>query len=344
MNDFRIPDTHDVVLRALAEDLGVDPGMIEAGDPGVLGLDATSASVIPEDARFSGRFVAREECVVCGLPLIERVLAPLDVAARSGFVAVRSDDAAEVFPLVAEGARVSAGDAIAEVEGSARVVLIAERTIVDLLMVLSGIATETRRWVEAAPDGLEVSDTRKTLPGLRALSKYAVRVGGGVNHRGGLWDMVLIKDNHLRHAGGIERAVGAARAGRPGLEIEVEADDPGQAAQAAAAGADRVLLDNMDDDAVRRAVRAIREASAGRRTLADREAPADRDGPVRIEASGKVGIERLVALADAGVDRVSTSAITLARPVDIALDENVPGAGDRGERSRDETDRGERTG
>jgi nicotinate-nucleotide pyrophosphorylase (carboxylating) len=154
---------------------------------------------------------------------------------------------------------------------------------------------------------MRVCDTRKTLPGLRALSKYAVRVGGGTNHRIGLFDMVLVKDNHIGAAGGITSAVARARELHPALLIEVEADSIAQAAEAARAGADMVLLDNMDDATLARAVAAVREATpAGRECLT--------------EASGGVTFGRLRALAAAGVDRVSSSALTLAQPLDFGLD------------------------
>ena len=201
----------------------------------------------------------------------------------------------------------SAGTPVIEVEGSARVVLAGERTALDFLMMLSGIATEARRWQAAAGERSRVLDTRKTLPGLRALSKYAVAVGGAHNHRAGLWDMVLVKDNHLAHAGSVTAAVEAARASAPGLRVEIEADTLEQALEAARAGADIVLLDNMDDAALTAAVRALRAAGA----------------TCEIEASGGIHFERLGALAATGVDSVSSSAIALAPPADFGLDERT---------------------
>ncbi|TLM70295.1 MAG: carboxylating nicotinate-nucleotide diphosphorylase [Actinobacteria bacterium] len=295
------PDFDDVVAASLGEDLGVPPETFRGGvtpEIPLLERDATSASVIPAGTAWSGRIVAREDAVVCGLPGVERTYALVSRAAGLA-------EPVEVFPLVAEGARVAAGTAVAEVSGDARAVLAGERTALNLLMTLSGIATEARRWQEEA-GALAVVDTRKTLPGLRRLSKYAVRVGGAQNHRTGLWDMVLVKDNHLRAAGGAAAAVRAARAARPGLLVQVEADSLGVAVQAARAGADLLLLDNMDDAALTEAAAAVREAA--------------RDGVV-IEASGGIRFERLRALARTGVDRVSTSAITFARPRDFALDE-----------------------
>jgi nicotinate-nucleotide pyrophosphorylase (carboxylating) len=175
----------------------------------------------------------------------------------------------------------------------------------NLLMTLSGIATAAERWQRAAGSSLEIVDTRKSYPGLLALSKYAVGVGGAHNHRAGLWDMVLVKDNHLRRAGGVRAAIDAARAARPDLLVQVEADTVEQAREAAAAGADMVLLDNMDDAMLARAVSAVREEGEG----------------CLVEASGSITLERLPAVRAAGVDRVSTSAVTMAPPLDVALDE-----------------------
>jgi len=262
----------------------------------------TSLVAVDPGALFAGVITARDGGVVCGLPVVDSVYSMLSRAAALV-------EPVEVYPLVAEGSRVAPGTPVAEVSGSARAVMTGERTALDLLMVLSGMATEARRWQEAAGESLAVLDTRKTLPGLRALSKYAVRVGGAHNHRLGLWDMVLVKDNHIAAAGSISSAVDSARQLAPGLAVEVEADTVEQARQAARAGADIVLLDNMDDAQLALAVAAVNEAalSAGARVLT--------------EASGGVRIERLAALRAAGVDRVSTSALTLARPLDFGLDE-----------------------
>lgn len=302
---FDLPDIDEIVRLALAEDLGIAAQQLGAGpDPSLLGRDVTSSGVLGEDARFVGEIVARQECVVAGLPVAAAVFETLSESA--GLF-----DAVEFFPLVAEGTRVPAGTAVASVDGLATAVLAAERTALDFLMVLSGIATETARWVAAA-DNLAVTDTRKTLPGLRALSKYAVRVGGGTNHREGLWDMALVKDNHLTRVR-IADAVAAVRDASPGIEIEVEADTTAQAIEAVAAGADIVLLDNMDDATLAAAVAAVREAAA------------KRGRPCVTEASGGIRYERLASLAATGVDRVSSSAITLAPPVDFGFDEGDVG-------------------
>jgi nicotinate-nucleotide pyrophosphorylase (carboxylating) len=299
---FTLPACDQLVAAALAEDLGVPADrLLRPGDRSLLARDVTSASVVPAEARFAGRIVARQQCVVCGLPVAERVFEMLAAAVGLG-------EEVEVFPLVAEGATVTAGTPVAEVSGPARVVLAAERTALDLVMLLSGIATEAARWQAEAGEGMAVTDTRKTLPGLRALSKYAVAVGGAHNHRSGLWDMVLVKDNHIAHAGGIGAAVKAARSACPDLLVEVEADTIAQAFEASAAGADIVLLDNMDDQATTEAVRAVHAAS-----------PAERQ--CLTEASGGITFDRLASLRTTGVDRVSSSALTLAPPVDFGLDE-----------------------
>jgi nicotinate-nucleotide pyrophosphorylase (carboxylating) len=296
--DAPLPPIDAIVAAALAEDLGVEPDDLLARTSGLLDRDVTG-SLLPAGARFAGAVRVRADGVVCGLPVAARAFEMLAEAAGV--------EAPECFPLVHEGAQVRAGDAVLEVAGGARVVLAAERTALDFLMVLSGMATRAAAWQEAAGPELRVLDTRKTVPGLRALSKYAVRVGGASNHRAGLYDMVLVKDNHVRAAGGIARAVSEARASHPGLVVEVEADTAAQAAEAAAAGADLVLLDNMDDARLTEAVTAVQGAT-----------PAG--GRCEVEASGGVTIERLPRIAAAGVDRVSASALTLAPPLDFGLD------------------------
>jgi nicotinate-nucleotide pyrophosphorylase (carboxylating) len=309
---FAVPDSSDIVALALAEDFGVEPkrfSLSAPGDPKLLARDVTSFSAIGLDAQFCGRIVARQVCTVAGLPLVAAVYDRLSAAA--GLV-----DPVEVFPLVAEGTRVSAGTPVAEVDGIAAAVLAGERTALDFLMQLSGIATTTAVWVKAAQGRFAVCDTRKTPPGLRALAKYAVGVGGGVNHRTGLHDMALIKDNHISRAGGITAAVGKVRTAWPSLLIEVEADSVPQAIEAVSAGAEMVLLDNFDDVALSAAVKAVRDAAekTGRSVL--------------IEASGGITLARVPSLRRSGVDRVSTSALTFgARVIDFGLDEIVSGGG-----------------
>jgi nicotinate-nucleotide pyrophosphorylase (carboxylating) len=303
---FAPPEADVQIAAALAEDLGVraeeflDPSRAGAD---LLARDVTSATVVPVGAHFEGLVVARQAGVVCGLPVVLRLFEMLAEASAA--------EQPDCFPLVAEGANVAPGEAVLEIAGPARVVLAGERSALDFLMVLSGIATEARLWQDAAGQGLVVTDTRKTIPGLRALSKYAVRVGGAANHRDGLFDMVLIKDNHLAHTGGLRAAIAVVRSEQPGLLIEVEADTLEVAVAAAVAGADMVLLDNMDDATLARAVVAVRNAAsaAGRTCLT--------------EASGGITFERIPALLATGVDRLSTSALTLAPPLDFGLDEVI---------------------
>ncbi len=299
-----LPPIDHLVSRALAEDLGVEPRTLLSGaaGPALLERDVTGSSVLPADAVFVGRIVARESGVVCGIAVAERAFSML--AEASG-----TPDAIRFEPLAADGDTVASGTAVAEVEGMARVVLAAERTALNALMVLSGIATEARRWQEAAGASVAVMDTRKTAPGLRALSKWAVACGGARPHRSGLWDMVLIKDNHVRLAGGVAQAVAAARRAHPDLLIEAEAATAEEAREAAAAGADIVLLDNMDAATMRLAVDGVGESShsIGRSCLT--------------EASGGVVMDQLDEVVACGVDRVSTSALTLAPPLDFGLDE-----------------------
>ena len=302
---FDVPDSREIIALALAEDLGVDPAWFLDAPPGlpdVLARDVTTWSVMPPETRFAGRIVARAPAVVCGMPIVAAVYDALCAAAGL-------PDAVEVFPLLAEGSPIDAGTVVAEICGPGVAVLAGERTALDFLMVLSAVATEARRWQHAAGSRLAVCDTRKTLPGLRSLSKYAVRVGGGTNHRFGLYDMVLVKDNHRALAGGVASAVERARSEHPELLVEIEADVVEDAVSAVIAGADLVLLDNMDDETLAEAVTECRAAAEKRGRI------------VLLEASGNITIERLSALRRSGVDRVSASALTLARPLDFGLDE-----------------------
>jgi nicotinate-nucleotide pyrophosphorylase (carboxylating) len=247
--------------------------------------DATSNAVIDEDAVCEARILVKEPGVVCGLR-----------AAASVFDAL----GARLEPLVADGDRVEPGP-VARVEGPARAVLTGERLALNLVGRLSGIATLTRRYVDAVEGtGATILDTRKTTPGLRELEKEAVRCGGGTNHRFGLDDGVLIKDNHLRLAPSISEAVRRARS--TGLPVEVECDTLDQVGEALAAGADRILLDNMTPDELRAAV----SLAAGRTEL---------------EASGGVSLDTVRAIAETGVDFISVGALThSARALDVSLE------------------------
>jgi len=278
------------LAAALAEDIG--PG------------DITSEAVIPPDAVARGAFVAREAGVLAGGPLLAPLFRKLDARI-------------EVTLARADGEALAKGDAIAAIRGPARAILAGERVALNFLQRLSGIATMTHRFVErAAPHGARVLDTRKTTPGWRYLEKYAVRCGGGTNHRMGLYDQVLIKDNHLlvaerRWPGrAIAGAIEAARAAAPhGIRVEVEADTLGQVREAIEAGADVILLDNMSDEQMRQAVAMAR----------------GREPRPTLEASGGVTEERIEAVARTGVDWISVGALTHSAPaLDIALDLDPP--------------------
>ena len=267
-----------IVLASLAEDLG------RAGD-------VTSAACIPAEARLAAAFVARQGGVVAGLACARLAVTALDPAAR--FEAV-----------VADGASVAAGQILARVEANARALLAAERTALNLLCRLSGVATLTAAYVaETAGTAARIIDTRKTTPGLRALEKYAVRCGGGANHRFGLDDAILLKDNHVAACGGVGEAVRRARAAVGHMvKIEVEIDRLDQLDEALAEGPDIVMLDNFSQ---------VDLAEAVRRT----------DGRALLEASGGVNLETVRAIAETGVDLISVGALTHSAPIlDIGLD------------------------
>jgi nicotinate-nucleotide pyrophosphorylase (carboxylating) len=239
--------------------------------------------------------VARGPGVVAGLPAVDVVLAEVRERLRLGPAAFR--------PEVADSAPVEAGAVLGRFAGPARVLLAAERTMLNFLGHLSGVATLTAAYVEAvAGTGAVIRDTRKTTPGLRHLEKYAVRCGGGANHRMGLYDALLVKDNHIRAAGSLRRAVEAARAAGPGLPLEVEVETLDQVAEALDLGCDLLLLDNMELEAMAEAVKVC-----GRRA--------------RTEASGGVTLDRARAVAGTGVDFLAVGALTHSAPsLDIALD------------------------
>jgi nicotinate-nucleotide pyrophosphorylase (carboxylating) len=257
----------------LAEDLG-------AGD-------ATTDAIVPEDATATADLLLKERGVVCGLAHAEAVFRELDPDVN-------------FQPLAADGELVEPGP-VARIEGSARAVLTGERTALNLLGRMSGIATLTRRYVEAVADtGAVILDTRKTTPGLRALEKEAVGVGGATNHRMRLDDGVLIKDNHLRLAGSIREVVESARG--TGLPVEVECDTLDQVREALDAGADRILLDNMSPSELREAVQLI-------------------GGRAETEASGGVSLDTVREIAETGVDFISVGALThSARSLDVSLE------------------------
>ncbi len=253
--------------------------------------DVTTLATVPAECVASGDLVVKADGVVAGL-------------SAAGMVFELLDPAVAWTPTRADGDRVAAGEVVATVAGPARGILTGERLALNLLQRLSGVATLTRRFVDAvAGSGVTILDTRKTTPGLRALEKAAVRAGGGRNHRFGLSDGVLIKDNHLIAAGGIAPAVAAARQAVPHtLKIEVEVDDLDQLDQALAAGAEAVLLDNMPPETLRQAV----ERAAGR---------------VWLEASGGITLATVAAVAATGVNAISVGALTHSAPaLNIGLD------------------------
>jgi nicotinate-nucleotide pyrophosphorylase (carboxylating) len=270
-------DRDEFVSRVLSEDLG-DGG------------DVTSRATIPEDARFTAEMNARQAIVVAGL----------DIAAA---FFLRLDPHVRIDPLVHDGDAVDPRTTLMRLEGNARAMLTAERSALNTLQHLSGIATLTRRYVDAiAGTGVVLLDTRKTLPGLRVLDKYAARMGGAENHRMRLDDGMLIKDNHVAVCGGVAEAVRRARAANTQLQVQVEVDRIDQIGPALDAGADRLLLDNMDPAMLREAVRVV-------------------GGRVRLEASGGVTLETIRFLAESGVDFISVGRITQSAPaVDIGLD------------------------
>jgi nicotinate-nucleotide pyrophosphorylase (carboxylating) len=265
----------DLVRRALAEDVG----------DGDVTTDATVAS----DVQARGVFLAKAACVVAGLEVAFETFRQLEPGVR-------------VKAFVDDGCECRAGEHVGEVQGMARTLLVGERTALNFLQRLSGIATRTRQFVDAAAGRIVVLDTRKTTPTLRSLEKYAVRAGGAANHRAGLFDAILIKDNHIRLAGGVTAAVAGVRAYRPDLPIEVEAERLDQVDEALAAGAGTILVDNMSTADIRAAVARAR-------------------GRAKIEISGGVTLERIPELAATGADFVSVGALTHSAPaIDISFE------------------------
>ena len=266
-----------LIELALAEDIGSG--------------DLTSLAVIPEDLRFAGVMAAREDLVIAGLPFAVEVFRRVDPAIR--FTA-----------KVKDGDKVVAGTVLAELEGPAQGLLTGERTALNLLAHLSGIATMTRVYVEAiAGSGAVLLDTRKTIPGLRQLAKYAARMGGAQNHRMGLYDGILIKDNHIAVCGSVSEAVRRAKSAPGGAPlVEVECDTLEQVAEAIAAGPDMILFDNMAPELMGQAVAIV-------------------GGRAKTEASGGIRLETIAAVAATGVDYISVGRLTQsARAVDIGLD------------------------
>ena len=271
------PDLRRVVAAALAEDLGES------------NVDVTTSSIVDPELMGEAKVVARKPGVLSGSDAAARVFEMLLPPSRYERV-------------VADGTRLAAGDEVARVTGSLSSILVGERTALNFLQRLSGIATMTRRYADALAPYANVTllDTRKTTPGLRSLERAAVRAGGGHNHRDGLWDAILIKDNHIAAAGGVREAIKRAR--KAGMPVEVEVDTLEQLAEALEIGAEIVLLDNMTAELMRQAV----EITAGR---------------AKLEASGGMTLEGAVAAAKAGVGRISVGALTHSAPaLDLSLE------------------------
>ncbi len=276
MTVFDLPIVSDLLRAALAEDLG-------AGD-------LTTSLTIPPDRRGRAELRAKQEALIAGMPLIHRI-------------AQLAGGNIEVDLLVQDGATVSKGDVLARLRGPAAALLSIERLTLNLLQQLSGVATLTSRYVHAVRDtNARIIDTRKTVPGMRVLQKYAVRVGGGYNHRLGLADGILIKNNHIVAAGGIKAAVHAARALAPHVyRIEIECRTDTEVDEALSAGVDAILLDNMEPEQLREAVQRI----AGRAIT---------------EASGGVNLDTVRAVAESGVELISVGALTHSAPaVDLHM-------------------------
>jgi len=265
------------VERALEEDIG--------------GGDLTAA-LIPADTRGRAQVITRERAIICGMPYVDAVFARIDPTVR-------------VEWKIAEGAAAEADQALFEVQGAARALLTGERTALNFLQLLSGTATAAHAYVQRLEGtACRMLDTRKTIPGLRSAQKYAVRVGGGQNHRIGLFDGILIKENHIMAAGSIERAVAAARASGAQVPVEVEVESLGELRQAIAAGADIAMLDDFPLETLIQAVAMNR--AAGR--------------PLKLEASGGVTLDTIRKIAQTGVDFISVGSITKhVRAVDLSM-------------------------
>lgn len=285
--DWRSQEVTEILERALAEDIGTGlpaEALAKAGD-------ITTAGVLPDRVEAVGRFLANEVMVVAGLLLAARLFELLDPIIK-------------FRPLIEDGAQASHGTVLAEARGDARPLLRGERTALNFLQRLSGIATLTRRFVTRLEGTkAKIRDTRKTTPGLRLLERYAVRVGGGTNHRFGLFDAVLIKENHAQLAGGVGEAVRRARQRYGHAQvIQVEVRDEAELRQALEAGADAILLDNMNIEQVDLAVDVIK-------------------GRAWVEASGGIRLDNVRAYAECGVDYISVGALTHSAPAaDISLD------------------------
>lgn len=281
------------VRTALDEDLGTEPGR-----------DVTTQATVPTSATGTADLVARADGTVAGLIVVDEVLA--QVAGRFGLSVPRAVFRAQ------DGDAVTPGQVLATIDGPVQVLLTAERTLLNLASRASGVATATAAWSrELAGTGAQVLDTRKTTPGLRALDKYAVRAGGGTNKRMGLYDVAMVKDNHVVAAGSVRAAIEAVRTTFPDVKVQVEADTTAQAIEALDAGADFLLLDNMPTPVLAETVAAVRA----------REGQGGVPAHVELEATGNLTLGRAREVAATGVDYLSVGALTHSAPIlDLALD------------------------
>ena len=285
----------DPLLPALPADLGAQVRAALAED---IGSGDVTAALVPPQQRVAGQIICREDAILCGRAWADETFRQLDASVRIAWQAGDADP-------------IRAGRTLAHIEGPARAVLSGERVALNFLQLLSGTATATRRFVDAvAGTGCQILDTRKTLPGLRFAQKYAVLAGGGANHRMGLYDMVLIKENHIAAAGSLRAAVLAARERFPGVPAQVEVETESQLAEALEAGARLILLDNFSIERMAAAVR----FTAGRAEL---------------EASGGITLDTVAAIAATGVDRISVGTLTKdVRALDLSMRfEDAPAAG-----------------
>ncbi len=269
---------HHVIRRAVREDVGHG--------------DITSLETVPAEIDAKAHFIGKEDFILAGMPFVGQVFSVVDPEVR-------------VTPFFGEGSSIKRGDHIAEVSGKGRSVLAGERTALNILQRISGIATLTKAYSARVSDlPVRIADTRKTTPGMRFMEKYGVRVGGGYNHRFGLYDGILIKDNHIKIAGGVREAINCVKRSHHLLKIEVEVKDLDEVKEALRAGADVLLLDNMPVATLNEAVRCAREHGRG----------------IILEASGNMTLETVRAAAETGVDIISVGAIThSARAVDISM-------------------------
>lgn len=289
-------DIDSIIANALAEDIGDG--------------DVTTLNTIPADAVLRGVFLAKEDGIVAGLEVVRRVFQQVDPAVEVEFT-------------VADGERVEPRQVFGVIRGPGRALLTGERVALNFLQRMSGIATLTRRYVDAvAGTRAVILDTRKTAPGLRLLDKWAVRLGGGQNHRFGLYDMAMIKDNHIAAVGGITEAVRRVRAGDPrGRPIEVEVTTLEQLREALELPIDRILLDNMSLEQMREAVQIAAGRTPPERTTSPSEDWQSWSGRIPLEASGNVNLDTVAAIAATGVDFISSGALTHSvRALDISLD------------------------